>query len=58
MHPPYTEEKAFAQRYAEGGASATLIAERLQAQFDLGAYEAETIARDAVQFAGERITAE
>ena len=48
MHPAYTDEKKFAARYAEGGASERFIAERLSAQYDLGTYEAWTIARQAV----------
>ena len=51
MHPAYTAEKTLAAQYAAGGASARFIAERLRAQYDMGVYEAHTIARQAVEHA-------
>lgn len=54
MHPPYIEEKKFAQRLANQGASQRNIAFNLRYKCDMGFYESETIARQAVEFAQEK----
>lgn len=49
MHPPYTEEKQFAAREAAKGSSVLTISDLLIRKFGMFIYEADTIARYAVE---------
>ena len=51
MHPAYTIEKRTAMRLAEAGDSVLSISAELRRHYDMDLYEADTIARQAVEAA-------